>query len=431
MALTRDGRLWCAGSNTFGQCGYDYDISLGSNSQQYPQFKSSQHILRPVGSLYSHINVITGKPRITAPDPTCCAPRDSLNIPDLPPVAGCACQSGSWLFDNKCVTCPFGGSLIRSIMTAGNHTIVQTSDDLWWSFGLNSGGQLLRFTENLGLSNANTEVELISRYIFGDSNQPFIDFDSGSTADDSFVQTYRDFCTPGNYSIDRRSPCERCQAGSFADKKGSMTQYLFSLDQSVNHPHSIRYNLVLLPQSVTLNCALCGAGNYSHTNSSHCLTCAPGAYSFGGASTCHKCPPGTYSKTRETANCTLCALGKSSIAGSTVCFECGLGKYAPVNGSESCLNCAIGKYTGQQGTVECYECSIYSFQNTSASSACFLCPVPKTTGRYAATSKAECQSLCPAGKYGDVLGESSASMRNCKPCPSGYYGYNDIIPSGL
>lgn len=42
-----------------------------------------------------------------------------------------------------------------------------------------------------------------------------------------------------------------------------------------------------------------------------------------------------------------------------------------------------------------------------------------------------CQTLCPAGMSGDTLGESTASMRNCRPCPHGFYGYNDDIPDGL
>ena len=425
IVKTRDGRLWCAGSNAFGQCGSDNDISLNSDSFEYPAFENVQHFLVPVGSQYKY-PVDARKPIVVAPDLICCAPRSPLALGLQTPVVGCACPSGSWRFDSACVACPFGGAHIKDFITANAHTLVLSADNVWWSFGLNSGGQLLRNNENLGLANANPEPEIVSQFVFGDSNQPFLDIESGSTADHSLVQTYRDFCTPGNYSIDRRSPCERCQGGSFTASKGARTQFLYSFDQSVEHPHSVRYDIEYRLHPVNLNCQTCGAGNFSHTNSSSCSTCPVGTYSFSGASTCHKCSRGTYSNTHTTPNCTLCAKGKSSTSGSTVCFACGLGQHAPVNGSERCLDCALGKYTALNGTSECLPCGIYSYQNVRGSSTCESCPSHRpTTGRSGATSRDECQMLCPAGMSGDVLGESTASMRNCRPCPPGFYGFRE------
>jgi hypothetical protein len=372
---------------------------------------------------------LNGNVGFTAPSLTCCLPRDSPLISNSLPE--CACASGSWLFESNCVSCPFGGSHIRSIITGGAHSIVQTTNDLWWSFGLNSAGQLLRSNPNLGNANPNPDVQVIPKNIYGDSNQPFIYFSSGSTADHSLTQTYRDFCTPGNHSIDRRSPCTRCTAGSFSSSKGALTKSFYSMDQSVVHPHSVRFSLKWLPLSIMLNCPVCGAGNSSKSEADQCSPCPPGTYSFGGASTCHKCGPGTYSNGNSSGNCTLCDLGKSSLFGDTVCFDCPLGKYSQIRGSEECLACARGTYARYLSTSTCEQCGVYEYQNLTGSSACISCPVSApTTAQLGAASINNCQTLCLTGKFGDVLGASTASMRNCRPCPFGYYGYNDDIVGG-
>ena len=362
---TLDGRLWCAGSNSYGQCGYDNDISQDSDSLDYPAYEYRQYVLKLVGSQY------TSSPRVqvVSPDLTCCTPRDPAAIASGIPVSGCSCPSGQWRLKDTCVACPFGGKTIRTIITAKDHSIVQTHDELWWSFGINSGGQLLRTTKNLGLANANIEPEVVAQSPFGDSNQPFLDFDAGSTADHSLAQSYRDFCTPGNHSVDRRSPCLRCQGGSFSPLASKSVQS-YSFDQSALHPHSVRYDLRMREHPVFLDCPTCDAGSFSMTSSSTCSTCPSGTYSFDGASVCHQCPPGTLSNTPASANCTLCVYGKSSLAGSTVCFDCDLGEFAPVNGTERCLDCPPGTFAPDTSMSVCTLCSVYSYQNESGKSAC-------------------------------------------------------------
>ena len=434
LVLTRDGRLWCAGSNIYGQCGSDIEIWNDYEGQRYPVFENRNFILKLVGSKYMYTSETyrdTNEAVLVSPSLTCCSPRNPFDADFSIPLPGCSCPSGHWLFKGKCISCPFEGARVSTFIAANTHSIVQTTGDLWYSFGLNADGQLLRPTENLGLANANAEIEVVARTIFGDSNQPFIDLESGSTADHSLAQTYRDFCAPGNHSIDRRSPCQRCDAGGHSPTKGTLTDSFLSFDQSVKHPHSVRYNLRWLPP-VILNCPPCGAGNFSETSSSHCYMCASGKYSFDGASTCHKCTFGTFTDRLATQNCSLCVPGKTSLEGQTVCFDCGIGEEAPVNGSEKCVKCQPGSYTGHTGTPVCYPCDVYSYQNDTGSSACRPCPADRpTTARYGATDLSMCQTLCPAGMSGDTLGESTASMRNCRPCPPGYYGYNDDIPDGL
>ena len=446
LVVTRDGRLWCAGSNTYGQCGGARDLSLDSTSLVYPPAGHTQYVLRAVGFRYAFADTGAGtKSGFILPDPLCCAPRrvGSLNSTGLGgSVAGCQCAKGLWSFRGSCVPCPFGGKHIRNVFAASAHTLVQTTESVWYSFGLNANGQLLRYTPNLGTSNANSDVAVISRFLFGDSNQVFMNINAGSTADHSLAQTYRDFCRPGNHSIDRRSPCERCLPGGFTASKGALTEPFYSFDQSVEHPYSPRYTIRYrmkpntlepeLAEPVMLNCLACEAGKFSLTNSSYCSLCPAGTYSFGGASTCHKCPPGTYSNASSSANCTLCALGKSSLVGETVCFECGLGQYADVLGSEFCKDCDIGKYADKTGTAECYPCDSSSYQNETGSSTCVLCPADMpTTARFGATASEMCQTLCPTGTSGDKFGDSTAAMINCKPCPNGKYGRNDNITGGM
>jgi hypothetical protein len=110
---------------------------------------------------------------------------------------------------------------------------------------------------------------------------------AGATADHSFVQTYRAFCAPGNHSMDRRSPCLKCQAGSISSLASKSVQ-LYSLDQSVVHPHSVRYPLRMRASAVFLECRICDGGSFSTTSSSACSTCPRGTYSFSGAPACHQ-----------------------------------------------------------------------------------------------------------------------------------------------
>jgi alpha-tubulin suppressor-like RCC1 family protein len=280
---TRDGRLWCAGSNRYGQCGVENDISLDSDSLDYPAYENLQYVLKLVGSQY----VSNTREHVVAPDLICCAPRDPAAINGGIGVSGCTCASGQWRLAGSCTTCPFGGKTIRSIITAQDLSLVQTDDDLWWSFGINSAGQLLRTTSNLGLANANIEPEVVAKTPYGDSNQRFLDVVAGATADHSFVQTYRAFCAPGNHSMDRRSPCLKCQAGSISSLASKSVQ-LYSFDQSVVHPHSVRFPLRMRASAVFLDCRICDGGSFSTTSSSACSTCPRGTYSFSGAPACHQ-----------------------------------------------------------------------------------------------------------------------------------------------
>jgi alpha-tubulin suppressor-like RCC1 family protein len=432
IVKTRDGRVWCAGSNMFGQCGAEINPSFDASALSYPPYGNQQHVLKLVGFQYAYAQGSV-EPQVTSPDAACCRPRDprdNSTIREDGTLPDCTCRAGFWSFAGTCIPCPFGGILVKEIIAANAHSIVQTIDGKAYSFGLNSGGQLLRWTENIDMLNANPGITAVEQIIFGDSNQPFYDIESGSTADHTFAQTLRPFCAPGNHSIDRRSPCDRCVIGSFTASKGTLTGSFYSFDQSVGHPHSTRYN-VTWQEPIFMNCKACRAGTFSTTNASFCNLCPAGKYSFDGASTCHDCPLGTYSGTDETANCTLCAKGKSSLVGQTACFDCGLGEYANILGLEKCLKCDIGKYTPSFGTIDCFECDPTSYQNTTGSSACVQCPLSKpTTARLGATELWMCQQLCPAGTSGDRLGTSTAAMVNCRPCPSGFYGWNDFIPGG-
>ena len=212
----------------------------------------------------------------------------------------------------QCVMCPMLGKEVVRIEAGASHTVVQTLDDELWSFGLNSQGELMRTNINLELSNPNFQPLPIPPTTFGDGLQPLLGVSAALRG--TFVQTERPLCSVGNHSVDRRSPCLRCEPGSYTSVTGALTTFRPSPDQSTLHPYSQRNALVPTEEAVLLSCDLCTPGEFSATeNSTVCGMCRAGSYSFAGASTCHLCALGTFSPKSGTSNCTLCAAGSTTL----------------------------------------------------------------------------------------------------------------------
>ena len=164
IVATRDGRLWCAGSNQYGQCGSELSINDQVTSLEYPLYENNAWGLKLIGSKFTtYRSGVSAKRVAVSPDVTCCAPRNSTYMDTATQIAGCSCPAGEWLFEGTCVACPFAGRSIRSIIAGNLHSIVATDDGVWWSFGSNIGGQLLRTSLNLGLANPGPWVEAIER----------------------------------------------------------------------------------------------------------------------------------------------------------------------------------------------------------------------------------------------------------------------------
>jgi hypothetical protein len=206
-------------------------------------------------------------------------------------------------------------------------------------------------------------------------------------------------------------------------------------------------------------CASCRSGQYTTTTgSTSCLgtMCGLGfAGSWGsssaGAATCGACMPGTYSDVNGSQSCTgsYCNYGSYGVSGAKsaaegACTLCPSGMYQPNSGSTSCLGtrCTAtnGAPLGQGAQQTCVACQngqwssagtpcqgspcaagFYGFKGTSeAQQKCFACPSGTyTTTTGSGTSSSVCQGTqCPAGKWGPVGSNSSASAV-CYDCPPG------------
>ena len=113
---------------------------------------------------------------------------------------------------------------------------------------------------------------------------------------------------------------------------------------------------------------------------------------------CSPCSPGFYKSTVGLQACDSCPENSTSLPGATSISQC---------------ICPFG-YTGLQGSV-CSVCPAGKYKNVLGSSACEPCPL----GSWSSTTGQSFCALCPIGKYLDY--SLSTSTRGCQPCPFGTY----------
>jgi hypothetical protein len=96
-----------------------------------------------------------------------------------------------------------------------------------------------------------------------------------------------------------------------------------------------------------------------------------------------------------------------------------LGSYSDYNASV-CNYCTSGRYS-DVGASLCQICASGSFNEASGSSQCSLCPAGKWSSLTGQTTGDLC-TLCPAGRYSEIAGVASGEQ--CLLCPQGTYGPN-------
>ena len=413
LILTVDGRMWCFGSNEFGQCGFEYNT--------FGNVQDSSVTWKPI--LLGSKNAVNDNSRVIQPPAECCTPGVQWLAANSAQCPNATFWRSDDVDNGVPVACPFGSDPIQVVQVGEYHTLVLTGDPpgdtRYWSFGLNDHGQLFRETNNLGNRGPNEMIEVIPGSNFGYGKQVRIAQATGKRQ--GFIQTVRLHCEPGNHSIDRREPCERCEPGSYSETHGTLTDSIFSFDQSVEHPYTslmeLRYK-----DELRISCNECSAGNFSSiAGQSACGICQVGTYSFGGASACHNCYPGTYTNITQSSNCTLCEAGLSSNESAEECFPCDPGTYTFKRGTPACLKCALGKFNPSSGVSFCLQCDVDWYQDKAGQTACTNCPDRMATAFPGSTSVNDCLSLCSPGEYGETLPGGTLSIQPCDRCIPGYF----------
>ena len=412
LVLTSSGLMWCFGANQHGQCGFD------QNADPYSQ------LANPLPTL---VGTRSNGPDNYPPDRISCGPVFNVTLLNCNTSCPGTDSCGKWNFLSKCVKCPFGGIAIDRYSAGLSHSIVQTVDGKFWTFGSNSFGQLLQNNLNLGNQNANPQPEEVNANLFGDGNQPLIDFTAAG--DVSLIQSFRPVCAAGNHSVDGRSPCLRCEPGSSGSISGLWTASYTSTDQSIEQPVNFAGHQETYLVTKNLSCDLCPAGQFSSTaGATSCVMCLIGTYSMLGASACHTCPAGTFSDGADApftnrTTCHLCSAGQSSYAGTSSCFDCQAGSASTYDGSPACTVCPLGKYSNISAATICLLCATKSYQNQTGGTFCYSCSGNTTTAAPGAYSITQCLSFCEPGQSGSpapVAGSTLGTL-NCKACPAGKF----------
>ena len=310
-----------------------------------------------------------------------------------------------------------------------SHSLYKTKDSKILSVGSNAYGELIRSTSNLGNENADFDAGPISYVGNEDPSQTIIDYATGSFQ--SLLQTYRPYCEEGHFSVDGRSPCQICDAGSYSAAPGTRNTSDFSLDQSVVHPYFPGTEFQFTAANVTLSCAACPPGAFSLIGSSNCSSCGVGTYSLGGASLCHSCPAGSYASEPLSSACKQCEAGKSSTSGQSQCLSCAPGTFANTSGSSSCFLCDAGTFADKNDTELCQLCDAGTYQNRTAQTSCIQCPSGLTTGQKGTKLSDDCLALCLAGQEGKSVHPNGPAVKNCKDCAKGSYSFNPNSVNGF
>ncbi len=174
---------------------------------------------------------------------------------------------------------------------------------------------------------------------------------------------------------------------------------------------------------------LCTLGQYCPVGASMWMPCPAGKFCVN-ATIAQDCSAGRWSNSTGlivTSQCTECAAGTyGSISGQTsaaiACpFNCTSGQYCPA-GSPSSSPCPAGSYCTNSSTISQCPPGRWSGSNGLVSAtSCTLC-VAGTYGNVAGQTSvgAACPFTCAAGTYGNTTGQTSV-VDACLPCPVGSY----------
>jgi hypothetical protein len=408
LILTADGKVWCFGRNFHGQCGFDINMNTDR----------ANSIPKITGTRSDGFGTFP-------PDPLLCKPVLAASYQNCSASCEGIQPCGKWRQANQCFKCPFGGILPIKFSAGLSHSLVQTIDGRLWSFGSNSEGQLIQSNSNLGNINPNAVDNELKMNFLGDDEQLLVTFQA--SGDVTLLQTYRLNCAPGSVSVDGRSPCDKCESGSYVSEYGVKSINAYSDDQSVQHPlFFLNKTLNKLYLAKYLNCNTCNIGKYaSSAESTQCNVCSVGSYALSGASVCHLCPEGTISPAADVnrSSCNLCPAGKSSLRGTSSCQACQPGSFSDQDGSSFCFLCKKGNFANASTATKCFSCDIGLYLNFSGGTACFNCPANSSTAESGATDNKECLSLCEAGKFGNAApgGNMFLGLLNCKSCEAGKF----------
>lgn len=210
---------------------------------------------------------------------------------------------------------------------------------------------------------------------------------------------------------------------------------------------------------------ICPAGAYCPANTINPIACPRGTYNLSKGKTavtsCLPCPAGSYcilpTSGLGTKYATPCDAGTYSSETNaylkTVCIKCPAGTTCPSKGMATPLPCPAGTYSSAMALVSTCTplpggvySSITGATNTSGASICqagYYCPGGNATqtlcpkGSYCPSTSMTTPTLCSAGKYGNILGQTNSGCSGfcvagfyCPvgsvtptegPCPAGYY----------
>jgi len=231
------------------------------------------------------------------------------------------------------------------------------------------------------------------------------------------------YCAAGSYSADNRSECLSCPANSYSVAMSVNITFCVCNAGSVGM-HSNCTACVAgkyLPTPKSLECADCGAGEYSRISAVRCLSCSAGSYSADDRSECLSCPANSYSVARS-VNITFCVCNAGSVGMHSNCTACVAGKYLPTPKSLECADCGAGEYFNISA-VRCVTCAagLYSADDRSE---CLFCVNAYSVAGSANITFCVCNAgwmgtdgdctVCAAGKY-----KASPGSATCLDCGAG------------
>jgi hypothetical protein len=229
-------------------------------------------------------------------------------------------------------------------------------------------------------------------------------------------------------SVDKRTDCVPCPAGTYADATSDLCQ---ACPLGKYAPKPMDGCLTCGEGHATVNttaksvrrgrgaksCEGCNAGEYAPEQSWRCKYCPAGYYSPPSSPACTICAKGFYTTRNSTdaspnAWCTSCSSGKyAPRTGMTTCLICTRGRSQVATGQSFCTGCEAGKYQdGSQAVpTSCQDCPAGKYQTNTSQSSCVDCPI----GRYNPdTGESSCER-CPVEHVANQIG----SLR-CEKCPS-------------
>ena len=220
-------------------------------------------------------------------------------------------------------------------------------------------------------------------------------------------------CAPGTYNpLAEQSTCTNCEPGKFQDQAGST-----ACKSCTEGYYCAQGAAAALP---------CRGGTHMNaslavmTSADQCVVCPAGTSCSVGSAQPSACLPGSFSATAEADSCVLCPEGKyTSTSGNTACEDCTPG-YLCVRGASAPQPCRGGTHANQTVlNITGYLSNLDQCVVCPAGTSCSVGsaePSPCLPGSFSAASEAQACTLCSAGEYQNLYGQTA-----CKTCVPGFY----------